>query len=149
GAALLLVLGRRSDPWGHLLGCAAALAAFCVAAWQFVAMAGRDAADRTLRQTVFTWVSTGDLHVDLGLRLDQLSMVFVLLVTGVGLLIHGYSTGYMAADPARRKFFAYLNLFLAAMLLLVLADNFLVLYLGWEGVGLVSYLLIGFWQHKP
>ncbi|MFN3340391.1 MAG: NADH-quinone oxidoreductase subunit L [Dietzia sp.] len=149
GAALLLVLGRRSDPWGHLLGCATAFAAFCVAAWQFAAMAGREASDRTLQQTLFTWISVGDLHVDLGLRLDQLSMVFVLLVTGVGLLIHVYSTGYMAADPARRKFFAYLNLFLAAMLLLVMADDFLVLYLGWEGVGLVSYLLIGFWQHKP
>lgn len=149
GAALLLMSGRRGDRWGHLLGCAAALASFCVAAWQFAAMAGRDAADRAAGQTLFTWVSVGDLHVDLGLRLDQLSMVFVLLVTGVGLLIHVYSIGYMAADPARRKFFAYLNLFLAAMLLLVLADNFLVLYLGWEGVGLVSYLLIGFWQHKP
>ena len=149
GAALLLMLGRRSDRWGHLLGCATAFASFCVAAWQFAAMAGRDAADRTVGQTLVTWVSVGELHVDLGLRLDQLSMVFVLLVTGVGLLIHVYSTGYMAADPARRKFFAHLNLFLAAMLLLVLADNFLVLYLGWEGVGLVSYLLIGFWQHKP
>lgn len=149
GAALLLMSGRRGDRRGHLLGCAAALASFCVAAWQFAAMAGRDAADRAAGQTLFTWVSVGDLHVDLGLRLDQLSMVFVLLVTGVGLLIHVYSIGYMAADPARRKFFAYLNLFLAAMLLLVLADNFLVLYLGWEGVGLVSYLLIGFWQHKP
>ncbi|MEH6380845.1 MAG: proton-conducting transporter membrane subunit, partial [Dietzia cercidiphylli] len=149
GAALLLLLGRRSDPWGHLLGCATALAAFCAAAWQFAAMVGRGAADRTLQQTLFTWISVGDLHVDMGLRLDQLSMVFVLLITGVGLLIHVYSTGYMAADPARRKFFAYLNLFLAAMLLLVMADDFLVLYLGWEGVGLVSYLLIGFWQHKP
>ncbi|MEH6819890.1 MAG: NADH-quinone oxidoreductase subunit L [Dietzia psychralcaliphila] len=149
GAALLLILGRRSDPWGHLLGCATAVAAFCVAAWQFAAMAGREASDRTLQQALFTWISVGELHVDLGLRLDQLSMVFVLLVTGVGLLIHVYSTGYMAADPARRKFFAYLNLFLAAMLLLVMADDFLVLYLGWEGVGLVSYLLIGFWQHKP
>lgn len=149
GAALLLLLGRRSDPWGHLLGCATALAAFCAAAWQFAAMAGREAADRTLQQTLFTWISVGDLRVDMGLRLDQLSMVFVLLITGVGLLIHVYSTGYMAADPARRKFFAYLNLFLAAMLLLVMADDFLVLYLGWEGVGLVSYLLIGFWQHKP
>ncbi|GAA1709576.1 NADH-quinone oxidoreductase subunit L [Dietzia cercidiphylli] len=149
GAALLLLLGRRSDPWGHLLGCATALAAFGAAAWQFAAMAGREAVDRTLQQTLFTWISVGDLHVDMGLRLDQLSMVFVLLITGVGLLIHVYSTGYMAADPARRKFFAYLNLFLAAMLLLVMADDFLVLYLGWEGVGLVSYLLIGFWQHKP
>ncbi len=76
-------------------------------------------------------------------------MCFVLLITGVGSLIHIYSVGYMAEDPGRRRFFAYLNLFLAAMLLLVLADNYLGLYVGWEGVGLASYLLIGFWQHKP
>ncbi len=91
----------------------------------------------------------GGLHVDFGLQLDQLSMCFVLLITGVGSLIHIYSVGYMAEDPGRRRFFAYLNLFLAAMLLLVLADNYLGLYVGWEGVGLASYLLIGFWQHKP
>ena len=76
-------------------------------------------------------------------------MCFVLLITGVGSLIHIYSIGYMAEDPERRRFFAYLNLFLAAMLLLVLADNYLGLYVGWEGVGLASYLLIGFWSHKP
>ena len=149
GAAVLLLLGRRADGWGHLLGCATALASFAVAVWQLVAMTGRDAGDRAAGQTLFEWVSVGEFQLDFGLRLDELSMVFVLLVTGVGLLIHVYSIGYMAADPARRKFFAYLNLFLAAMLLLVLADNFLGLYLGWEGVGLVSYLLIGFWQHKP
>ncbi len=149
GAVILLLLGRRAGAWGHLLGCAAALAAFAVALWQFVQMTGRPAGERAATQTLFTWVSVGEVHVDLGLRLDQLSMVFVLLVTGVGLLIHIYSIGYMAADPARGKFFAYLNLFLAAMLMLVMADSFLGLYLGWEGVGLVSYLLIGFWQHKP
>ena len=89
------------------------------------------------------------LQVDFGLQLDQLSMCFVLLITGVGSLIHIYSVGYMTDDPDRRRFFAYLNLFLAAMLLLVLADNYLGLYLGWEGVGLASYLLIGFWSYKP
>ena len=89
------------------------------------------------------------LHVDFGLQLDALSMCFVLLITGVGSLIHIYSIGYMAEDPERRRFFAYLNLFLAAMLLLVLADNYLGLYVGWEGVGLASYLLIGFWSYKP
>ena len=149
GAVILLLLGRRAGAWGHLLGCASALAAFGVASWQFVEMTGRAADERAAMQTLFTWVSVGELHVDLGLRLDQLSMVFVLLITGVGLVIHTYSIGYMATDPARGKFFAYLNLFLAAMLMLVMADNFLGLYLGWEGVGLVSYLLIGFWQHKP
>ncbi len=76
-------------------------------------------------------------------------MTFVLLITGVGSLIHIYSVGYMAHDPDRRRFFGYLNLFVAAMLLLVLANNYLLLYVGWEGVGLASYLLIGFWYHKP
>ena len=149
GAAILLLIGRRADAWGHLLGCATALAAFGVALLEFVGMLGRPASEQGATQTLFTWVEVGELHIDFGLQLDQLSLVFVLLVTGVGLLIHLYSIGYMAADPARRKFFAYLNLFLAAMLMLVMADNFLGLYLGWEGVGLVSYLLIGFWQHKP
>jgi NADH-quinone oxidoreductase subunit L len=91
----------------------------------------------------------GGLQVDFGLQLDQLSVCFVLLITGVGSLIHLYSIGYMAEDPERRRFFGYLNLFVAAMLLLVLADNYLGLYVGWEGVGLASYLLIGFWSHKP
>jgi NADH-quinone oxidoreductase subunit L len=91
----------------------------------------------------------GQLQVDFGLQLDQLSVCFVLLITGVGSLIHVYSVGYMAHDPERRRFFAYLNLFVAAMLLLVLADNYLGLYVGWEGVGLASYLLIGFWSYKP
>jgi len=91
----------------------------------------------------------GELRVDFGLQLDALSVCFVLLITGVGALIHLYSIGYMAHDPDRRRFFAYLNLFVAAMLLLVLADNYLGLYAGWEGVGLASYLLIGFWSYKP
>lgn len=149
GAVVLLLGGRRTDSWGHLLGCGAALASFAVAAAAFVEMLGRDGADRAVHQTLFSWVPVAQLQVDFGLQLDQLSMCFVLLITGVGSLIHIYSVGYMAHDPQRRKFFAYLNLFLAAMLLLVLADNFLGLYLGWEGVGLASYLLIGFWQHKP
>ncbi len=102
-----------------------------------------------MTENLFTWVPVGELQVDFGLQLDQLSMCFVLLITGVGSLIHIYSVGYMAEDPDRRRFFAYLNLFLSAMLLLVLADNYLGLYVGWEGVGLASYLLIGFWQHKP
>ena len=149
GAAVLLLTGHRSDRWGHLLGCATALASFAVGAAMFVAMLGVDADERLAQQSLFAWVPVGELQVDLALRLDALSICFVLLITGVGSLIHLYSIGYMAHDAERRKFFAYLNLFLAAMLLLVLADNFLVLYLGWEGVGLASYLLIGFWQYKP
>src|SRR6478672_8784903 len=149
GAAILLLAGRRSDTWGHLLGCLAALASFAAGVVLFVDMLGRHAEDRVVHETLFSWVPVGGLHVDFGLQLDALSMCFVLLITGVGSLIHIYSIGYMAEDPERRRFFAYLNLFLAAMLLLVLADNYLGLYVGWEGVGLASYLLIGFWSYKP
>jgi NADH-quinone oxidoreductase subunit L len=149
GAAILLLAGRRTNSWGHLLGCLAALASFAAAVVLFIDMLGRHAEDRIVHQALFSWVPVGGLHVDFGLQLDALSMCFVLLITGVGSLIHIYSIGYMAEDPERRRFFAYLNLFLAAMLLLVLADNYLGLYFGWEGVGLASYLLIGFWSHKP
>ncbi|MGY4652689.1 NADH-quinone oxidoreductase subunit L [Mycobacterium sp. URHB0021] len=149
GAVILLLVGRRTDRWGHLLGCAAAIASFALGAVLFADMLGRDAEHRGVHETLFSWVPVGALHVDFGLQLDQLSVCFVLLITGVGSLIHIYSIGYMAEDPDRMRFFAYLNLFLAAMLLLVLADNYLGLYVGWEGVGLASYLLIGFWSHKP
>ena len=98
---------------------------------------------------IFQWINVGRFQIPLGLRLDQLSICFVLLITGVGSLIHIFAVGYMSNDPERRRFFGYMNLFLAAMLLLVLANNYLVLYAGWEGVGLASYLLIGFWQYKP
>jgi NADH-quinone oxidoreductase subunit L len=149
GAAILLLGGRRTNSWGHLLGCAASLGSFVVGALLFVDMLGRDAEHRLVHEALFSWVPVASLQVDFGLQLDQLSMCFVLLITGVGSLIHIYSIGYMAEDPERRRFFAYLNLFLSAMLLLVLADNYLGLYVGWEGVGLASYLLIGFWAHKP
>ncbi|MFD1812575.1 NADH-quinone oxidoreductase subunit L [Rhodococcus gannanensis] len=149
GAVVLLLAGRRSDRWGHLLGCATALASFGVAVALFVGMLGRSGDDRAIHETLFRWVPVAGLQVDFGLQLDQLSMCFALLITGVGSLIHVYSIGYMQDDPDRRRFFAYLNLFLAAMLLLVLSDNYLGLYVGWEGVGLASYLLIGFWHHKP
>jgi NADH-quinone oxidoreductase subunit L len=149
GAAVLLLTGRRSDGWGHLLGCLAALASFAAGVALFVDMLGRHAEDRVVHEALFSWVPVAGLQVDFGLQLDALSMCFVLLITGVGSLIHIYSIGYMAEDPERSRFFAYLNLFLAAMLLLVLADNYLGLYVGWEGVGLASYLLIGFWSYKP
>ncbi|MET4166256.1 MULTISPECIES: NADH-quinone oxidoreductase subunit L [Gordonia] len=149
GAAILLLGGRVTDRWGHLLGTVLAIASFAVALIMFVGMVSRGADDRAVSDILFSWVPVGELQVDFGLLLDQLSMCFVLLITGVGSLIHVYSIGYMQDDPDRRRFFAYLNLFLAAMLVLVLADNYLGLYLGWEGVGLASYLLIGFWQHKP
>ncbi|UPG68689.1 NADH-quinone oxidoreductase subunit L [Gordonia hongkongensis] len=149
GAAILLLGGRATDRWGHLLGTGLAIASFAVALIMFIGMVSRSADDRVVSDVLFSWVPVGELQVDFGFLLDQLSMCFVLLITGVGSLIHVYSIGYMQHDPDRRRFFAYLNLFLAAMLVLVLADNYLGLYLGWEGVGLASYLLIGFWQHKP
>ncbi|WP_207841675.1 NADH-quinone oxidoreductase subunit L [Williamsia soli] len=149
GAVVLLLAGRRSDAWGHLLGVLMALASFAFGLVLFFDMLGRATDERAMTETLFTWVPVGELQVDFGLQLDQLSMCFVLLITGVGTLIHIYSISYMADDPDRRRFFAYLNLFLAAMLLLVLADNYLGLYLGWEGVGLASYLLIGFWHERP
>ena len=104
---------------------------------------------RTRELSLYRWFAVGGLDVDFGLRLDPLSLTFVLLITGVGALIHLYSVGYMAHDPGRRRFFGQLNLFVTAMLLLVLGNNFVMLYLGWEGVGLASYLLIGWYQDRP
>ncbi|MGI5137866.1 NADH-quinone oxidoreductase subunit L [Streptomyces sp. CA-106110] len=149
GAAVLLCGGRRLDAVGHWIGTVLATASFVVGAVLFTDMLGKATAHRTLTQHLFSWVPVGGFQADVAFRLDQLSMTFVLLITGVGSLIHLYSVGYMEHDERRRRFFGYLNLFLAAMLLLVLADNYLLLYVGWEGVGLASYLLIGFWQHKP
>ncbi|KQV24072.1 MULTISPECIES: NADH-quinone oxidoreductase subunit L [unclassified Kitasatospora] len=149
GATLLLLGGRLFDRYGHWLGTALAATSFGLGLALFSDMLGRDAEHRSVSQYLYTWIEVGDFKADVAFQLDQLSVTFVLLITGVGTLIHIYSMGYMAHDPRRRRFFAYLNLFLAAMLLLVLADNYLLLYAGWEGVGLASYLLIGFWQHKP
>jgi NADH-quinone oxidoreductase subunit L len=116
---------------------------------EFFAMQGRAEESRAVTQKLFTWISVGSFNVDASLLLDQLSICFVLLITGVGTLIHIYSIAYMSHDLDRRRFFAYLNFFIAAMLLLVLGDSYLNLYVGWEGVGLASYLLIGFWNQKP
>ncbi|MGW2177195.1 NADH-quinone oxidoreductase subunit L [Streptomyces sp. NPDC001732] len=149
GAAVLLCGGRRLDRAGHWLGTLLAAASFVIGVVLFLDLLGRGAEDRTLHQKLFSWVPVESFQADVAFQLDQLSMTFVLLITGVGTLIHIYSIGYMEHDERRRRFFGYLNLFLAAMLLLVLADNYLLLYAGWEGVGLASYLLIGFWQHKP
>ncbi|MYW05114.1 NADH-quinone oxidoreductase subunit L [Streptomyces sp. SID3343] len=149
GAALLLVGGKRTNAFGHLLATATALGSFVVGVLMFVTMLDKDGAGRSVDQHLWTWAPVNEFQADIGLHLDQLSVVFVLLITGVGSLIHIYSIGYMEHDENRRRFFAYLNLFVASMLLLVLANNFLLLYVGWEGVGLASYLLIGFWQHKP
>jgi NADH-quinone oxidoreductase subunit L len=149
GATVLLLGGRRTDRWGHLLGVAAPLAAFGYGLACFFALLSYPVAQRSRDVHMYSWIPVGRFQVSLGLLLDPLSMCFVLLITGVGSLIIIYSVGYMAHDRERRRFFGYMNLFITAMLLLVLADNYLVLYAGWEGVGLASYLLIGFWQFKP
>ncbi|SHL14215.1 NADH dehydrogenase subunit L [Pseudonocardia thermophila] len=149
GALVLFVLGRRADRWGHWLGVLTVVASFVVGLLIFIETTGLPEDQRTRELSLFEWIGVGGLHVDFGLRLDPLSLTFVLLITGVGSLIHIYSTGYMSHDPGRRRFFAQLNLFVAAMLVLVLGNNFVMLYLGWEGVGLASYLLIGFYQARP
>ena len=149
GAGILLLAGRRSNAWGHWLGVAASVGSFAVAVAVLIEMFGREAGDRIFDIHLYSWLPAGELSVDAGLRVDPLSMSFVLLVTFVGSLIHIYSVAYMDKDVDRRRFFAYLNLFIAAMLLLVLGNSYLVLFVGWEGVGLASYLLIGFWNFKP
>ena len=149
GALTLLLAGRRADKWGHLLGTAMSASSFGVGLYQLSQMLSRPTEERAISQKLFTWIDVASFQVDAGLLLDQLSISFVLLITGVGTLIHIYSISYMSHDENRRRFFAYLNLFIAAMLLLVLGDSYLTLYVGWEGVGLASYLLIGFWNQKP
>lgn len=149
GALILLLGGRRTNTWGPYLGILTVVGSAVIAIVMLLAMMAEPAEQRTVIQNVYDWVFVGSFQVSFALQLDQLSIVFVLLITLVGSLIFIYSLGYMAHDPDRRKFFAYLNLFVAAMLLLVLANNYLLLYVGWEGVGLASYLLIGFWQRKP
>src|SRR5690349_14484922 len=150
GAAVILLLGNtRTSKWAHLLGCATVVVSFLISLVAFVVLLGRDAGSRQIDQNLWSWVQAGSFKVDMALLYDPLSAVFLLLITGVGGLIHIYSIGYMEHDVRRARFFAYLNLFVAAMLMLVLADNYLGMFLGWEGVGLASYLLIGFWQHKP
>ena len=149
GATILLLAGRRADKWGHILGTLMPASSFAVGLYQLSLMLGRSTEERPVGQKLFEWISVGSFKVDAGLLLDQLSICFVLLITGVGTLIHIYSISYMSHDKDRRRFFAYLNLFIAAMLLLVLGDSYLNLYVGWEGVGLASYLLIGFWNQKP
>ena len=122
-----------------------ALLAALVSGWQLVQLSPEA---RAIRETAYPWITAGDFQVGLGLLLDPLSAVMVLVVTGVGFLIHVYSIGYMHEDPDYSRYFAQLNLFVFFMLLLVLADNYLLLFVGWEGVGCTSYMLIGFWFER-
>src|SRR3954470_17674332 len=147
GAAVLLLGGRRTDRWGHLLGTATVVVSFVIGLLCTFQLAGHDG--KPVGVDLFTFISSGSLDVRAGLLFGPLPAIFVLLLTGGGALIHISSIGYMAHGPGRRRFFAHLNLFIAAMLLLVLGNNFVALYVGWEGVGLASYLLIAFWYTRP
>lgn len=149
GAAVLLLGGRRTNRFGPYLAVGMSWASFVVGLVVILQLFGLDAEKRAQHLTLWSWIPAGSFKLDLGLLVDPLSMTFVMLITFVGSLIHVYSLGYMEHDPDKRRFFAYLNLFVAAMLLLVLADSYLLLFVGWEGVGLASYLLIGFWNWNP
>ena len=149
GALVLLLGGNRTNSFGPLLAVLMPATSFGFAVYLWLQMLGLPKELRSQNLVLFEWINIGSFQVPFGFQLDPLSMSFVLLITGVGSLIHIYSLGYMDHDPGKRRFFGYLNLFVAAMLLLVLADNYLLLYVGWEGVGLASYLLIGYYQHKP
>lgn len=146
-AAVLLLLGRKADRWGHILGCASIGASFVLGLWYFFTLRGMG--HQAVSLHLGSFIDVGRLHVDWGILYDPLSATFVLLITGVGFLIHVYAVGYMSDDPGRRRFFGYFNLFVAAMLLLVLGNSFLMTFVGWEGVGLASYLLISWYQTKP
>ncbi len=145
-AAVLLITGKRADKWGQWLGALVPVALFGYAVVLFFSVKGQH--QREVDRHLFSWVPVAGFHVDAGMLLDPLALVFVLLITGVGSLIHIYAVGYMADDPGRRRFFGYFNLFISAMLLLVLADSYLLLYVGWEGVGLASYLLISYYFNR-
>lgn len=149
-AGFLLVIGKRADTWGHWLGVAASSLACVLGIVILVQMLGVPGGQRAWSVGLYTFISGYTMpDISFGLLLDPLSLTFVILVTLVGSLIHLYAVSYMEHDVARRRFFAYLNLFIAAMLTLVLADSYLLLFFGWEGVGLASYLLIGFWNQVP
>ena len=148
GAAVNLFAGRRLGAWAGWLATALVTASFVIALIEVGDLLSRPEEERLVVQHLFDWVSVGAFQVGLDLRLDGLSATMILVVTGIGSLIHLYSIGYMRDDPRKGRFFAYLNLFVFFMLMLVLGANYLVLYLGWEGVGACSYLLIGFWYEK-
>jgi NADH-quinone oxidoreductase subunit L len=149
GAIVLLFGGRRTgDPGSGWLATVASAGAFVATVVVWATLLGRSSADRTVEKNIFTWIPVGGLHVDLALQLDPLSITMALFVTGVGSLIHLYSIGYMKDDPSFGRFFFLMNLFLFSMLVLVLANNYLFSFIGWEGVGFCSYGLVGFWFER-
>jgi NADH-quinone oxidoreductase subunit L len=149
GAIVNLVVGRRLREWSGWLASAVVAAAFVVALIALAQLVSFSPADRLSISHLYEWITVGSFHVGINFRVDPLSMTMILVVTGVGTLIHVYAIGYMHGDERFSRFFVYMNLFVFFMLTLVLADNFLLMYLGWEGVGLCSYLLIGFWFERP
>ncbi|WP_145228082.1 NADH-quinone oxidoreductase subunit L [Rudaeicoccus suwonensis] len=149
GAAVLLLGGRKLDKAGPYLAVACSWAAFVVGLLIIWHLHGLGASERSLHLHLYSWIPAGSFSLNAGLLMDPLSLTFVMLITFVGSLIHVYSLGYMEHDADKRRFFAYLNLFVASMLTLVLADSYVLLFVGWEGVGLASYLLIGFWNWNP
>src|SRR5690606_15331478 len=146
GFALLVVFGRRlGDPLAGWLGTAVVGGSFAVAVKLFTDLLALPADERVLNQKLWTWIPVGDFSVHIGFLCDPFCITMCLFVTGIGALVHLYSIGYMKGDPDFSTFFVYLNLFVASMLLLVLGDNLLLTFLGWEGVGACSYFLISFW----
>ena len=141
--------GTRGKRIVHSIAVLAMAAAFAVAATALVQLLSLPAEERYLQQTLWNLFTAGRLSADLAFALDPLSMMMVMVITGIGTLIHVFSIGYMAEEPSYWRFFSYLNLFVFAMLLLVMGDNFVVMFFGWEGVGLASYLLIAFWYTDP
>ncbi|HEX2192427.1 MAG TPA: NADH-quinone oxidoreductase subunit L [Acidimicrobiales bacterium] len=150
GFLVLLLLGRRlGDPLAGWLATAMIGAAFVVTVLAYFALLGEDAEHRSVVHHLFSWIPVGGLQVEVGFLADPLSLTMALFVTGVGTLIHLYSIGYMHGDEGYHRFFVYLNLFAFSMLVLVLSSSFLLTFLGWEGVGACSYLLISFWFERP
>jgi NADH-quinone oxidoreductase subunit L len=148
GFAILLLFGTRlGEPLSGWLATVMVALSFVVSVVVFAGLHGRS--HRVYTQTLFTWISAGRFHVDIGFLVDPLSTTMILFVTGVSALIHLYSIGYMHGDSRFDKFFLYLNLFVFSMLMLVLGDNLLLTFLGWEGVGVCSYFLVSFWFEKP
>src|SRR5579863_2300948 len=149
GVVFHLFFGRRAGRSAvNFIGPAVVFVSFALALWAFVKLLAMPPG-AAFAVTLWPWIEAGRFHVDIALRFDALSAVMTLVVSGVGAFIHVYSAGYMAHDDDYARYFAYMNLFVLAMLVLVLADNLLLMFIGWEGVGLCSYLLIAFWYSNP
>ena len=149
GAIVLMVFGRRlGEPRSGLFAAAMPIASFLVTVSVYFDLLSRSSEERNEVVTLFSWIPVGALNIDVALLADPLSITMALFITGIGSLIHLYAIGYMHGDPNFSKFFLYLNLFVFSMLMLVLGENLLVTFLGWEGVGVCSYFLISFWHTR-